>query len=79
MFHFVFKTMFDRLLLMLKLSPVLPDFLMNYVLSLTPVTFDMFASATAVAMVSTLWLSISISCGNSEHIVVVYQYQLWQS
>ncbi|GAX80287.1 hypothetical protein CEUSTIGMA_g7725.t1 [Chlamydomonas eustigma] len=58
-----------KLLLMLRLSPVLPDSLMNYAMALTPVTFDMFASATAVAMVP--WVLLYIYLGSASKDIIV--------
>ena len=53
-FHAIENALFkegSRLVLLLKLAPVLPDNIMNYALSLTSVTLPAFSGISAVALV----------------------------
>ena len=53
---------------MLRLSPVLPDSLMNYAMALTPISFDVFAAATAVAMGP--WVLLYVYLGTASKNIV---------
>ena len=53
---------------MLRLSPVLPDSLMNYAMALTPISFDVFAAATAAAMGP--WVLLYVYLGTASKNIV---------
>ena len=53
---------------MLRLSPVLPDSLMNYAMALTPISFDVFAASTAAAMGP--WVLLYVYLGTASKNIV---------
>lgn len=53
---------------MLRLSPVLPDSLMNYAMSLMSLTFDVFAAATFAAMIP--WVLLYVYLGSASKDIV---------
>lgn len=57
-----------RLVFLLRLSPVLPDSLMNYVLAMTATSISVFASATALAMIP--WVLLYVYLGNASKDIV---------